>query len=107
MEDHFVVSFIVEGAVLRHRVPSVVIAFERDDLFRLTRRRGDIIVFWGDQLVYRLIFVPISTSSIVFAVMSLFSLELITIEFLLIFEDFQENVILFDFASGKIMRLIL
>lgn len=31
------VSFIVEGAVLRHRVPSVVIAFERDDLFRLTR----------------------------------------------------------------------
>lgn len=55
------VSFIVEGTVLHHRVPSVVIAFERDDLFRLTRRRGDIIVFWGDQLVYRLIFVPIST----------------------------------------------
>lgn len=35
MGDHFVVSFVEKGAVLRHRVPSVVIAFERDDLFLL------------------------------------------------------------------------
>lgn len=45
--------------------------------------------------------------SIVFTgiLLSLFSLELIIIEFLLVFEDFQGNVILFDFASEKIMRL--